>query len=63
MRAVDYRLGDWYHAADVSFPLVFLFDGLSAAVSLLVAVPAADRRRASRASTCTASPGLSASSC
>jgi NADH-quinone oxidoreductase subunit L len=35
--AVDYRLGDWYHAADVSFPLVFLFDGLSASVSLLVA--------------------------
>lgn len=35
---VDYRLGDWYHAADVSFPLVFLFDRLSAAVSLLVAV-------------------------
>jgi len=35
---LDYRLGDWYHAADVSFPLVFLFDGLSAAVSLLVAI-------------------------
>ena len=35
---VDYRLGDWYHAADVSFPLVFLFDGLSASVSLLIAI-------------------------
>jgi len=35
---VDYRLGDWYHAADESFPLVFLFDGLSASVSLLIAV-------------------------
>jgi NADH-quinone oxidoreductase subunit L len=35
---VDCRLGNWYEAAEYSFPLVFLFDGLSASVSLLTAV-------------------------
>lgn len=34
----DLRLGNWYEAFEYSFPLVFLLDGLSAAVSLLVAV-------------------------
>lgn len=34
----DVRLGNWYEALEYSFPLVFLLDGLSAAVSLLVAV-------------------------
>jgi len=31
------RLGDWYAAAEYSFPLVLLFDGLSAALSLFIA--------------------------
>ena len=35
---VDHRLGSWYDAAEYNFPLVFLFDGLSAAISLLVAI-------------------------
>jgi NADH-quinone oxidoreductase subunit L len=34
---VDLRLGYWYQAAEYEFPLVLLFDGLSAAMSLLVA--------------------------
>ena len=36
--AVDYRLGNWYAAGDYSFPLVLLFDGLSAAMSAFVAL-------------------------
>jgi NADH:ubiquinone oxidoreductase subunit 5 (subunit L)/multisubunit Na+/H+ antiporter MnhA subunit len=35
---VDYRLGNWYEAAEYSFPLVMLFDGLSAAMSAFIAV-------------------------
>ncbi|MCY1071613.1 proton-conducting transporter membrane subunit [Nannocystis sp. RBIL2] len=35
---VDYRLGNWYDAAEYSFPLVMLFDGLSAAMSAFVAL-------------------------
>ena len=34
----DVRLGNWYEAFEYSFPLVLLLDGLSASVSLLVAV-------------------------
>jgi NADH-quinone oxidoreductase subunit L len=34
---VDLRLGYWYQAAEYSFPLVLLFDGLSAAMSLFIA--------------------------
>ncbi len=35
---VDYRLGNWYDAAEYSFPLVLLFDGLSAAMSAFIAL-------------------------
>lgn len=34
----DYRLGNWYAAADYSFPLVLLFDGLSTAMSVFIAL-------------------------
>ena len=34
----DLRLGNWYEAFEYSFPLVLLLDGLSASVSLLIAV-------------------------
>ncbi len=33
-----YRLGNWYAAADYNFPLVMLFDGLSAAMSCFIAL-------------------------
>lgn len=35
---VDYRVGNWYAAAEYSFPLVLLFDGLSAVMSVFVAL-------------------------
>lgn len=35
---VDYRLGNWYSAVDYNFPLVLLFDGLSAAMSSFIAL-------------------------
>jgi NADH-quinone oxidoreductase subunit L len=35
---VDYRLGNWYDAAEYSFPLVLLFDGLSATMSAFIAL-------------------------
>ena len=35
---VDYRLGNWYAAAEYSFPLVLLFDGLSAVMSAFIAL-------------------------
>lgn len=35
---VDYRVGNWYAAAEYSFPLALLFDGLSAVMSVFVAL-------------------------
>ncbi len=35
---VNYRLGNWYAAAEYSFPLVLLFDGLSTVMSVFIAL-------------------------